>query len=85
MARLLTDFDGPSLNNLYDLIVRTEPQQILSLFHDDCSRKINESISLLELARFRTLLNERQGSIKVNKLIKKSNIILNLLTHCRMM
>ncbi|CAF2653370.1 unnamed protein product [Rotaria sp. Silwood2] len=79
MARLLINFDGPSLNSLYELIIRSEPEQILKLFQDDCLRNINENISLLELARFRTLLNEQQ------RLITKSCNILNLVYCCRMM
>ncbi|CAF3982807.1 unnamed protein product [Rotaria sordida] len=85
MARLLSHFDGPSLNNLYELMIESEPRQILELFQDDCLRNINERISVLELARFRTLLNEQQESIKVNRLMNKRNIILNFLNPCRIM
>jgi len=60
MARLLVDFDGPSLNSLGELITKTDPQQILTLCQEDSLRRINENISLLELARLRTLLNEIQ-------------------------
>jgi len=79
MARLLADFDGLSLNSLGELIRKSDPQQILTLFQEDSLRRLNENISLLELARFRTLLNERQ------QLIKKNNNKLDFLSYCRIM
>ncbi|CAF3990233.1 unnamed protein product [Rotaria magnacalcarata] len=85
MAQLLVDFDGPSLNSLSEFITKSDPQEILTLFQDDCSRNINENVSLLELARFRTLLNERQLATGANRLMKKTSSIMNLLRHCRMM
>jgi hypothetical protein len=66
MTRLLTDFDGPSLSSLAELITQNDSQQILTLFQDDSLRKINENISLLELARLRSLLNKRQKPNKKN-------------------
>ncbi|CAM4807500.1 unnamed protein product [Rotaria magnacalcarata] len=85
MAQLLVDFDGPSLNSLSEFITKSDPQEMLTLFQDDCSRNINENVSLLELARFRTLLNERQLATGANRLMKKTSSIMNLLRHCRMM
>ncbi|CAF4944294.1 unnamed protein product, partial [Rotaria socialis] len=75
MAQLLVDFDGPSLNSLSEFITKSDPQQILTLFQDDSSRNINENVSLLELARFRILLSERQVTTKANRLMKKSSSI----------
>ncbi|CAF3524144.1 unnamed protein product [Rotaria socialis] len=85
MAQLLVDFDGPSLNSLSEFITKSDPQQILTLFQDDCSRNINENVSLLELARFRILLSERQVTTKANRLMKKSSSIMNFLSQCRIM
>jgi hypothetical protein len=79
MARLLADFDGPSLFSLNELITKSDPQQILTSFQEDSLRRINENISLLELARFRALLNERQ------QLMEKDSNKLNLLSYCRIM
>jgi hypothetical protein len=79
MARLLVDFDGSSLNSLAELITQNDSHQILVLFQEDALRKINENISLLELARLRSLFKERQASIK------KNNYILNSLSYCQIM
>jgi hypothetical protein len=76
MARLLTDFDGPSLISLTELITQNDSQQILTLLQDDSLRKINENISLLELARLRSLLNKRQKPIKKNS---------HFLSYCQIM
>jgi hypothetical protein len=80
MARLLGDFDGPNLNSLGELITRSDPQQILTLFQEDSLRRINESISLIELARLRTLLNEKQ-----QQRMTKNRNELHFLSYCRIM
>ncbi len=85
MARLLADFDGASLNSLSELITGSDPQHVLTLFQEDASRRINESISLLELARFRSLLTEKQRLLKSKQLIQTNNHKLNPLSYCRMM
>lgn len=85
MTRLLADFDGPSLISLKDFMIKIDSKQILSLFQDDCHRQINESVSLLELARFRTLLNKQQEPTQVHCLVKKSGNILSLLSPCVLM
>jgi hypothetical protein len=85
MARLLADFDGSSLDSLSELITRSDPQQVLTLFQEDSLRRINEHISLLELARFRSLLHERQRLIEAQQQIKQNSSLLNLLNYCRMM
>jgi hypothetical protein len=79
MARLLADFDGPSLNSLNELIMENDSQQLLTLFQEDSLRRINENISLLELARFRTLLNTKQQPLK------KNFNRLSFLSYCRVM
>jgi hypothetical protein len=65
MASLLKDFDGASLNSLNDFFVNVDSNQILNLFQSDCQKRINERISLLELARFRSLLRQ-QLQLKVS-------------------
>jgi hypothetical protein len=61
---------------LGELIGKSDPQQVLTLFQEDSLRRINENISLLELARFRTLLNEKQ---------QKNSKKLDFLSYCRLM
>ena len=90
MARLLSDFDGPSLISLHEFMTNSDPQQILTLFQQDSHRRLHDNISLLELARFRTLLNQRYRLfqlIEMQQLTKKTknNNKLNLFTHCQIL
>ena len=66
-------------------MIKSALQQILTFFRNDALCGINQNISLLELARFRTLLNERKDFTAVNRLIKKGTNILNFLSDCRTM
>ena len=56
LAHLLFNFDGPNLLSLSEFIFKSDLNQVLYLLQEDSLRQTNESISLLELARFRTLL-----------------------------
>jgi hypothetical protein len=85
MARLLADYDGSSLDSLSELMTKSDPQQILNLFQEDSIRRINENISLLELARFRSLLNERHRLMEAQQPIEQNCKKLNILNYCRMM
>jgi hypothetical protein len=60
MARILSDVDGPGLIYLSEYIMNGEPQQILLLLQQDSYKRANEALSLVEVARFRSLL-ERKG------------------------
>ena len=79
MARLLVDFDGASLNNLGAFLEKTDPHQMLTFFQEDSHRKLHENISLLELARFRTLLQHRQRHKQTN------NSIFSFISQCQML
>ncbi|CAF3937458.1 unnamed protein product [Rotaria sordida] len=59
MARILTDVDGSSLIYLNEYIMNGEPQQILSLLQQDSHQHANEVLSLVELARFRSLIEKK--------------------------
>ena len=85
MARLLFDFNGPGLNSLNELLVHCDPQQILNLLQDDSQRRIHENISLLEVARFRTLLSERIQSTPVRQLANVDSYKLSLFSYCELM
>ena len=69
MARILSDVDGPSLIYLSEYIMRSEPQQILLSLQQDSHQRANEVLSLVELARFRSLIEKEElvtmTSIKV--------------------
>jgi hypothetical protein len=85
MARLLSDFDGPSLNSLSELIVEADPQQVLSLLQDDSLRRIHQNISLLEVARFRVLLVEKLPAVRNRQVTKEDNDRFNLFNYCELM
>ncbi|UJR22646.1 hypothetical protein I4U23_025686 [Adineta vaga] len=85
MARLLFDFDGPSLNSLRELIAQCDLQQMLNLLQDDSQRRIRENISLLEVARFRTLLSERKQLNEVEQRPKNNDYKYNVFNYCEIM
>jgi hypothetical protein len=60
MARILSDVDGLGLIHLSEYIMSGEPQQILLLLQQDSHQRVNEVLSLVEVARFRSLI-ERKG------------------------
>jgi hypothetical protein len=78
MAHILSDTDGLGLIYLSDYIVNSEPQQILSLLQQDSLRRTNQSLSVIEVSRFRSLI-EREGFAKL-KPIKKLKQVNNSIT-----
>ncbi|CAF1547002.1 unnamed protein product, partial [Rotaria sordida] len=60
MSRLLTNCDGRSLIYLSKYTKRCETQQILNLLQEDSLRRINESISLIELSCFQSLMDQQK-------------------------
>jgi hypothetical protein len=60
MSRLLTNCNGRSLVYLNDFITNGQPQQILSLLQEDSLRRIGETLSLIELSCFRSLMDEQK-------------------------
>lgn len=62
MAELLRDVDGPSLIQFSQFLVDADSQQILSSLQKDCQTKLNEDLSLVELARFQSLIKKRRNS-----------------------
>ena len=85
MARLLSDFDGPSLNSLSELITESDPRQILNLLQDDALRRIHENVSLLEVARLRILLAERTLSSEARKGTKTNEETFSIFNYCHLM
>ncbi|CAF2670859.1 unnamed protein product [Rotaria sp. Silwood2] len=65
MARILLDMDGLNLIYFSEYMIKSEPQHILSLLQQDSLRRINENVSLIEISRFRNIV---QGEI--NPLVK---------------
>jgi hypothetical protein len=59
MSHLLIDYDGRSLVYLNKYMERCSPQQILSLLQEDSLRRTNKSISLIEISRFQSLMDQQ--------------------------
>ncbi|CAF0835330.1 unnamed protein product [Adineta ricciae] len=60
LCRLLSDCDGRSLVHLYRYMKGGERSVVMSLLQDDCIRRLNESISLIEISRFRSLMHQER-------------------------
>ena len=56
MARVLSNMDGSSLIYFSEYMIANEPQQIVSLLQQDALRLTHENLSLIEIARFRGLI-----------------------------
>ncbi|CAF3013373.1 unnamed protein product, partial [Rotaria sp. Silwood2] len=69
MSRLFTNCNGRSLIYLSKYVKNCETQQILNLLQEDSLRRIHESISLIELSCFHSLMDQQKRllqSIDVN-------------------
>jgi len=62
-ARILSDIDGPGLINFAEFMTNGESKQVLSSLQQDSYRRTNEAISLVEIARFQSLIKNHQGFI----------------------
>ncbi|CAF1407133.1 unnamed protein product [Rotaria sordida] len=67
MSRLLMNHDGRSLIYLSQYMKNCQPQQILNSLQQDSLRRINESISLIELSYFHSLIDQQKSSTKKKK------------------
>ncbi|CAF1048086.1 unnamed protein product [Adineta steineri] len=59
MSRLLYDYNGSSLIYLNKYLVNGDSQEILKLLQEDSLQRTKENLSLVELARFQTLIDEQ--------------------------
>jgi hypothetical protein len=60
MSRLLTNCDGRSLIYLRKYMKSCQPQQILNLLQEDSVALTNHSVSLIELSRFQSLMDQQK-------------------------
>ncbi|CAF0869668.1 unnamed protein product [Rotaria sp. Silwood1] len=63
MARLLCDYDGRSLIYFNEYLTKVNPQQMLTFLQEDSLRRTNQSLSVVELARFRSIYDKHQQSL----------------------
>jgi hypothetical protein len=59
MPRLLTGCDGRSLVYLCKYLKCSELRSTLGSFREDALRRLNENLSMIELSRFQTLLDQQ--------------------------
>ncbi|CAF0992755.1 unnamed protein product [Rotaria sordida] len=71
MSRLLSDYDGSSLTHLNKYLTNSELQQILKLLQEDCLRRTNQNLSLIELVRLQNLIDQQQKKILESKSFEK--------------
>jgi hypothetical protein len=81
MSRLLAECNGRSLVYLDGFMKNAETKQVLNLLQEDSLRRTGQSLSLTELSRLRSLMDEqkRLTGVKSNSTKKRS------LKCCRMM
>jgi hypothetical protein len=76
MSRLLTNFDGRSLVYLTKYMKTCRSQQVLSLLQEDSMERTNQSVSLVELSRFHSLMDQQKQlmrSIENNNNMEKKD------------
>jgi hypothetical protein len=74
MSRLLVGCDGRSLIYLNRYIKSGQIQQILNLLQEDSLRQINQSISLIELSRFHSLMDHQKRLNQSSSLNTDNNV-----------
>jgi hypothetical protein len=60
ISRLYAKLDGRSLIYMNEFIENLELQQVVPLLQEDSLRRTNQSLSLVELSHFRSLMNQRK-------------------------
>jgi hypothetical protein len=71
MSRFLANCDGRGLLYLNDFIKNGETKQVLNLLQDESLRQTDESLSLVELSYFRSLIDQQKYIYK-SKSIRRS-------------
>jgi hypothetical protein len=71
IARLLFDFDGVSLVHLNKYLSDGDSQDIIKLLDEDSLRRTNQNLSLVELARFQSLVELEERQVCKSKRLKK--------------
>ncbi len=89
MSNLFVNFDGRSLMHINEFIENIEHQQLVSLLQEDSLRRTGQSLSLVELAYFRSLMNQRKRTLTSTTVTKRTKMNLAKIKKsfacCRMM
>ena len=59
LSRLLVDCDGRTLVYLNKYMKSGQPKQILSLLQEDSLRRTNQNVSLIDICRFQSLMDQQ--------------------------
>ena len=59
MSRLLVDCDGRSLIYFNKYMKSGQSKQILSLIQEDSFRRTNQNVSLIDISRFHSLMDQQ--------------------------
>ncbi|CAF3760645.1 unnamed protein product [Adineta steineri] len=80
MSRLFANLDGQSLLYMHEHIEHLDSQQVISLLNEDSLRRTSQSLSLVELSYFRSLINQQKQSLTSSSLTTKhTKVTLNRL------
>ncbi|CAF4105043.1 unnamed protein product, partial [Adineta steineri] len=71
MSRLFANLDGQSLLYMHEHIEHLDSQQVISLLNEDSLRRTSQSLSLVELSYFRSLINQQKQSLTSSSLSTK--------------
>ncbi|CAF1594842.1 unnamed protein product [Adineta steineri] len=74
LSQLLIDCNGRSLVHLYKFMKQSQSSQILSILQEDSLRRIHQSISLIELSCFHSIMQEQQAtkSTEINRNVEET-------------
>ena len=75
MARILSNMDGPSLIYFREYMINNEPQRTVASLQQDALRLTNETVSLVQVARFRSLIEQESFTrfIPIKQMNKKNS------------
>ncbi|CAF1525484.1 unnamed protein product [Rotaria sp. Silwood1] len=74
MSRLFVNFNGRSLMYMSEIIENVELKQVISLLQDDSLQRTSQSLSLVELAHLRSLLNQQKQSLTSTIVAKSTKV-----------
>ena len=62
MAEILHGVNGSSLTHVADFIINADSQQVFNSMQRDCRQRTHEDLSLIEMSRFRSLIDKQIGN-----------------------
>jgi len=78
MSRLLTNCDGRSLVYLSKYMKNCQSQQIFNLLQEDSLQRTKQSVSIVELCRFHSLMDHQKQLMRPKRLLNIFCLILHI-------